>query len=126
MRWGIIGFLLGILLGIYAPLTIPVEYSRYTAVAILAILASILGAVRADTQGKYSNVIFISGLTANMILAALITFIGDRLGLDLYLAIVVAFTIRILQNIGIIRYVFIENWLGKKRTQKIIKEKESN
>lgn len=124
MKWGIVGFLVGIVLGIYAPLAIPIEYSRYTAVAILAILDSILGAVRADLQIQYNSAIFISGLLTNMILAALITFIGDRLGLDLYLAIVIAFTIRILQNIAIIRYVFIEKWLGRKKTQEMIMEKE--
>ncbi|MGH7499583.1 MAG: DUF1290 domain-containing protein, partial [Gemmatimonadales bacterium] len=39
--------LLGILLGLVSPLTIPISYARYTAVALLAALDSIFGAFKA-------------------------------------------------------------------------------
>lgn len=113
MRWALAGFILGIILGFYLPLNIPVEYSRYTAVGIVGILDSVLGAIKAELQGKYKLSIFLSGLSINMILAILITFMGDRLNLDLYLAILVAFTIRMLQNIGAIRYSFIDRFITK-------------
>lgn len=120
----IIGILVGIAVGIYTPMEIPVELARYTAVGILGIFDSILGAVRADLQKKYNTTIFLSGLLFNMILAILITYLGDRLGLDLYLAVLVVFTIRIFQNIATIRYVFLEKYLGKKRVQEEIKKQE--
>jgi len=120
----IIGILVGIAVGIYTPLEIPVEFARYTAVGILGIFDSILGAVRADLQKKYRSTIFLSGLSFNMILAILITYLGDRLGLDLYLAVLVVFTLRIFQNIATIRYVFLEKYLGKKRVQEEIKKQE--
>ena len=46
---------------------------------------------------------FISGLLTNMLLAGLLTFLGDRLGVDLYVAAVVAFGVRLFNNLGIIR-----------------------
>lgn len=103
MWWAILGLALGIIIGIFSPFSIPIQYARYTAIAILAALDSILGAAKADLENKYSSQIFLTGLIFNMILAAGITYLGDKLGLDLYIAVVVAFTFRMLLNIGKIR-----------------------
>lgn len=125
MLYVLVGLLVGIGVGIIAPLNIPIEFVRYTAVGILGILDSILGAIRADLQGRYNITIFVSGLIFNMILAMLITYIGDRLGLDLYLAVLVVFTLRIFANIGTIRYSFLTNFLGKKRVEEEIKDEKT-
>lgn len=122
MIYGFIGLIIGIIIGIFAPLTIPIVFARYTAVAILGIFDSIIGAIKADLQGEYRPSIFISGLLFNMFLAVAITYLGDRLGLDLYLAVLVVFTIRIFSNISIIRYVFLTKFLGRRRVEKEIKE----
>lgn len=114
MRWGILGFAIGILIGIFAPISIPIQFARYTAVMILAILDSIVGAARSDVENDYNATIFFSGLITNMLVAALITFIGDKLSLDLYLAVLVAFTIRILNNLGIVRYSLIKKYIDSK------------
>jgi small basic protein len=84
-------------------LTIPAEYSRYTAMAILAALDSILGAVRAELNGEFDHLIFLSGFYANIGLAGALTFLGDRLGVELYIAAIVAFGVRAFNNLAIIR-----------------------
>lgn len=122
MWYGFIGLAFGIILGIFAPLTIPVQFARYSAVGILGILDSILGASKSDLQGKFNAYIFISGLLFNMVLAIVITYLGDRLGIDLYLAVIVAFTLRIFSNIAIIRYAFLARFIGRKRVEEEIKE----
>ena len=124
--FGIIGLIIGIIAGIFVPLAIPIEFARYTAVGILAILDSILGAARADLQKKYDVTIFTSGLIFNMLLATIITYIGDRLGIDLYIAVLVVFMIRIFANIGTIRYSFLTRFLGRKRVEEEIKQHENN
>jgi small basic protein len=118
----LIGLIIGITVGIYIPLEIPLEFSRYTAVAILGILDSLTGAIRADLQKKYNTTIFISGLFFNMILAICITYLGDKLSLDLYLAVLIVFTFRLFANIATIRYAFLEKFIGKKRVQEEIKK----
>lgn len=123
MYYGILGLAIGITIGIYAPLGIPVEWARYTAVGIMAILDSVFGAIRSDLQGHYKATIFLSGLVTNMILAMFLTYLGDRLGIDLYLAIIIAFTIRLLTNIGIIRYSFLTRFLGKREVEERLKAK---
>ncbi len=98
-----LGLLIGLMLGLAFSLSIPAEYSRYTAMGILAALDSLLGAVRADLDSEFDNRIFLSGFVANIVLAGLLTFLGDRLGVELYLAAVVAFGVRVFNNLAIIR-----------------------
>jgi small basic protein len=55
----------------------------------------VLGATRAELEGTYNHRVFITGFFANALLAGLLTFIGDRLGVELYLAAIVAFGVRL-------------------------------
>src|SRR2546429_9128979 len=82
--------LLGVVLGLISPLTIPITYARYTAVALLAALDSIFGAFKAYISGTFEPRVFFSGLLTNMTLAAGLTYFGDKLGVDLSIAAIVA------------------------------------
>jgi small basic protein len=110
----LVGLLAGILVGTFFGLSIPVVYARYAAVAILAALDSVLGAVRSDLEGRFDNRIFVSGFLVNAVVAALLTFLADRLGVELYIAAIVAFGVRIFNNIAIIRRLLVER-LGRGR-----------
>jgi small basic protein len=103
----LLGLVLGLIIGISVAPVVPQEYSRYTAVAILATLDAILGAARADLNQTYNTRIFWSGFIANSLLAIGLTFLGDRLGVDLFLAAVVAFGARLFNNLAIIRRHFL-------------------
>lgn len=103
MYFIIIGLALGIIIGGFLQLDIPPIYSRYTAVAILGVLDSLFGAIRSEVEHKFDTIVFISGLFFNILLAVIITYFGDKLNLDLYLAILIVFTMRIFQNTGIIK-----------------------
>jgi len=109
----ILGLSLGLIIGGFLRFNIPPEYTRYTAVAIVGILDSLFGAIRASVEKKYNTTIFVTGLAFNMIVAVLITYVGDTLNLDLYLAILVAFTIRIFANIGIIKTSAVDKLWNK-------------
>jgi small basic protein len=103
----LLGLLVGVLGGLVLNVNVSFEFSRYSAVAILAALDSVLGAVRAELDGVYDNRIFISGFLVNAIVAVLLTFIGDRLGLDLYLVALITFGLRIFNNVALIRRHFV-------------------
>ena len=103
----LVGLLLGVLAGYLLNVNVSFEFSRYVAVAILAALDSVLGAVRAELDGVYDNWIFVSGFIANAIVAVLLTFIGDRLNIDLYLVALINFGFRIFNNVALIRRHFI-------------------
>jgi small basic protein len=103
----LLGLLVGVLAGLVLNVNVSFEFQRYSAVAILAALDSVLGAVRAELEGVYDNRIFISGFVVNAIVAVILTFIGDRLSLDLYLVALINFGFRIFNNMAVIRRHFI-------------------
>ena len=114
MRWALLGLILGIFIGFLIQIDIPIQYTKYTAVIIIGLLDALCGAARADiTKSKYDSTIFLSGLFFNIILAVGITYLGDRLGLDLYLAATVVFTFRIFTNVGIIRRSLLQKTQNK-------------
>ncbi len=103
----ILGLVVGLLLGAIFSFSIPIVYANYLAIAVLAGLDSLLGGWRAVLEKDFDANILISGFFVNTILAAALAWLGDMLGLDLYLAAVIAFGIRIFKNIGAIRHGLI-------------------
>ncbi len=106
----IIALILGCIIGMYVPWSINPSYSVYVAIAILAALDSVLGGISANLNKRFSMIIFISGLFGNAALAAFIIYLGEKLGLDLYVAIVVVFGTRMFQNFGVIRRFYVEKY----------------
>jgi len=103
----IAGLIVGILIGTFCPISIPQEYAKLFSVALLASLDSVFGGLRAAAEEKFDNTVFISGFFTNALLAAVLVYIGDRLGIDLYYVALLAFGLRIFQNLAIIRRYFL-------------------
>ena len=103
----LLGLALGIALGLVLNVSVTPDLARYSAVAILAGLDSVLGAIRAELDAHYDNRIFLSGFITNALVAVALTFVGDRLGIDLYLVALFAFGLRIFQNVALIRRHFL-------------------
>ncbi len=105
--WAVVGMLAGILVGIlldrYLHFQVTILYAKYISVSFLAGLDSVLGAIRSGIEEKFDVTVFITGFITNALLAALLTYVGDRLGVDLYLAAIVTFGVRIFENLGYIR-----------------------
>lgn len=114
----IIGLIGGIALGFSLNISYPSEYSFYITMGLLAALDSILGAARSHLEGKYNNLIFISGFVANAVLAGGLAYLGDRLGVPLYYAAILVFGGRLFQNLAVIRRVLIEKYVMKKDEEK--------
>ncbi|HHV72713.1 MAG TPA: small basic family protein [Clostridia bacterium] len=98
-----VGLIVGVLIGLIVPLQIPAIYSRYLSVGVLAALDSVFGAVRASQEENFDSTIFVSGFFTNTLLAAGLTFLGDRLGVELYNAALLVFGMRLFQNLAFIR-----------------------
>lgn len=97
------GLLAGIVIGIVFGFSVPAQYARYAAMAIVAGFDAVLGAIRAETEHQFDNRIFLSGLIANALVAMLLTYLSERLAIELYIAALVAFGARIFNNLAIIR-----------------------
>ncbi len=98
-----IGLLAGLGLGLLLSVQVPLVFVKYSAIAILASVDTILGGMRAQFEERFDLWVFLSGFFVNTVFAAGLTALGDLLGLDIYLGAVVAFSIRIFNNVGFIR-----------------------
>ncbi|NCU16198.1 small basic family protein [Pallidibacillus pasinlerensis] len=114
----ILSLIIGLSLGILTDLEIPNQYSDYLSIAILAALDTLVGGIRAQLQNLYDEKIFVTGFFTNIILAASLAFLGVQIGVDLYLAAVFAFGVRLFQNIAVIRRILITKWSFPRKSEK--------
>ena len=99
--------------------TISYTYSSYLAIAIIAALDSVFGGIASVINKKFDIKIFISGFFGNAILAILLTILGEKLNVDIYLAAIVVFVWRMFMNLGTIRRYYVEKWTNQvKKTHK--------
>lgn len=106
----ILGLGLGLAIGFFTPVSVPVELSKYLAVALLAGMDSSLGGIRSGMEAQFRLSIFTSGFTFNILIAAILVYLGDLLGIDLYIAAIVVFGMRIFNNITAIRRKLIDKY----------------
>ena len=122
----LIGLCLGAIGGLLFPQHIPAAYSQFVAVAIIAAFDSSLGGFNAKLKGTYEEWIFISGFICNALFAVLLAWLGKMLGLDLYLAAILVFGSRMLQNIAEIRRYLLKNRIGKDKIISVANIEEEN
>ena len=113
----ILGLIIGLLIGLLAPISIPAQYSNYVAVAILAALDSVFGALSSFLRGEFKIKVFLTGFFSNAILAAGLAYIGDKLGIQIHLAAVFAFGNRLFINFAFIRRELLDRLENKGKSQ---------
>lgn len=109
----IVGCVIGALIGSNIP-TIPYLYSEYLAIAIIAALDSVFGGITSTLKKNFDLKIFLSGFFVNAILAMLLTYLGKKLNVDIYLAAVIVFVGRMFNNLGTIRRYYVEKFTNRK------------
>jgi len=93
------------------------QYLDYFGIAVVAGLDSLAGALRSIIENKFNDRIFISGFFSNTVIAALLLYLGDRMGIrNVAIAIMVALVIRIFNNLGFLRRYIIARLFEKKMT----------
>lgn len=108
----IIGCIIGAIIGMNAPV-IPYTYSTFLAIAVVAALDSVFGGITSVLKKNFDLTIFISGFFCNSLLSIALTYLGQKLNLDIYLAALVVFVGRMFTNLTIIRRYYVEKWTKK-------------
>ena len=116
----ILGCVIGAVIGLNAPI-IPYTYSSYLAIAIIAALDTVFGGIASTVKGNFDLKIFLTGFFGNAILSMLLTYLGNRLNVDIYLAAIIVFVGRMFTNLAIIRRYYIDKW-----SKKVIETKNKN
>ena len=122
----IVGCILGAIFGMNAPM-ISYTYSTYLAIAVIAALDSVFGGISSVLKKNFDLKIFLSGFFVNSILSILLTYLGQKLNVDIYLATIFVFISRMFNNLTIIRRYYVEKWsekYEKLRQIKVETEKE--
>ena len=113
----LIGCILGALIGMNAPM-ISYTYSSYLAIAIIAALDSVFGGITSVINKNFDLKIFVTGFFGNAILSILLTILGQKLNVDIYLAAIVVFVGRMFNNLASIRRYYLEKWTNRKNAKK--------
>ena len=106
----ILSLLVGISLGLFMPSGFPASTTPYIAIAILAGLDSVFGGFSATINNNFKLKVFITGFFGNATLAILLTFIGKLLDVDIYLAAIIVFGTRLMQNFAVIRRFLLNKY----------------
>ena len=118
----LIGCILGALIGMNAPM-ISYTYSSYLAIAIIAALDSVFGGITSVINKNFDLKIFVTGFFGNAILAILLTILGQKLNVDIYLAAIVVFVGRMFVNLAIIRRYYVDKWIKINKKRKVKRER---
>ena len=115
--------LLGTMIALFVPFNIPTDVTLYAAVAILAGFDSIFGGLVAYLNNNFKLNIFLSGFFGNAILAAILTYIGTLLNVDLSIAAIVVFGTRLFQNFATLRRLLsdiVKRKINSKKIKKLL------
>lgn len=101
----VIGLLAGILLGLVLQPDVPASLDYYLPIAVVAALDAVFGGLRAHLDGIFDDKVFIVSFVSNVVIAAAIVWLGDKLGAggQLSTAVIVVLGIRIFSNVAAIR-----------------------
>jgi small basic protein len=107
---GVLALLAGLVVGLVLQPTAPSWLEPYLPIAIVAALDAVFGAARAGLDGIFNDRVFVVSFISNVLVAALIVFLGDKLGVGTQLstAVVVVLGIRIFSNAAAIRRHFFK------------------
>ena len=101
----IIGLVIGIILGIVLEPSLPGFLQPYLPIAIVAAMDAMFGGLRAFLDGVFTDRVFVVSFVSNVLIAGLIVWVGDQIGVGAQLttAVVVVLGIRIFTNAAAIR-----------------------
>jgi small basic protein len=100
-----IGLVIGVVIGVVFEPPVPESLQPYLPIAIVAALDAVFGGLRAVLDGIFNDKVFVVSFMSNVLIAALIVFLGDKLGVggQLSTGVVVVLGIRIFTNAAAIR-----------------------
>ncbi|MEU6077849.1 MULTISPECIES: small basic family protein [Micromonospora] len=101
----VLALLAGVVLGVWLDPTVPAALQPYLPIAVVAALDAVFGGVRAKLDRIFDDKQFVVSFISNVLVAALIVYLGDQLGVggQLSTGVVVVLGVRIFGNVAAIR-----------------------
>jgi small basic protein len=101
----VLALVVGVGLGVWIEPTVPVALLPYLPIAVVAALDAVFGGIRAKLDGIFDDKQFVISFVSNVLVAGLIVYLGDKLGVggQLSTGVVVVLGVRIFGNVAAIR-----------------------
>ncbi|WP_155375697.1 small basic family protein [Catellatospora vulcania] len=101
----VLALIAGVVLGVVLNPTVPDALQPYLPIAVVAALDAVFGGVRAKLDGIFDDKQFVISFISNVLVAAFIVYLGDKLGVGVQLStgVVVVLGVRIFGNVAAIR-----------------------
>ena len=101
----VLGLAVGVVLGLVLRPAVPQPLDPYLPIAVVAALDAVFGGLRAYLDGIFDDKVFVISFVSNVVIAAGIVFLGDKLGVggQLSTGVIVVLGIRIFSNVAAIR-----------------------
>lgn len=105
----LLGLVVGVVLGLIFQPSVPEALQPYTPVAIIAALDAVVGALRALSEKRFDDRVFVISFLSNVLIAVVLVHLGDRLGVGTQLSsgVIIVLGIRIFANAAAIRRRFL-------------------
>jgi small basic protein len=92
---------------------------QYIAVAFLAGFDTVCGGIRSGLEGKFNNDVFITGFISNIVIAFTLAWLGDKIFIDLFLAVALVLGARIFTNLSLIRRILLTKLQDARERRKL-------
>lgn len=101
----VLGLIIGIVLAVVFRPDLPVWLQPYLPIMIVAAMDALVGALRASLSKTFSDKVFVTSFVTNVVVAAVLVWMGDLIGVGAQLstAVLVVLGIRIFTNAAEIR-----------------------
>ncbi len=125
----ILALAIGIALGFLIRVPLSGIAAVYMGVGVVAGLDSVFGGFRSANEGKFRTDVFVTGFFANILIAFLLAWFGDRIGVNVYFVAILVMGTRIFTNLSLIRRQLLTKWHDAKERKRLdaeLKAQQSN
>lgn len=100
----------GFIIGLQLKAPIPPEYVAYLGLAVMGGIDTVLGGYRSSLEGKFNGSIFLTGFLGNILMGSALAWLGEQMGINLFLVVAFVYGGRIFNNLSIIRRILLTRW----------------
>ncbi len=115
--FALICLVLGLTIGLLLNQGLSGDLATYLAVSCLAGLDTVFGGLRSQLEKRFDTAVMLTGFFSNILIAFFLSWLGDRIGANIYLVCAFIFGQRIFINLSVIRRLLLQKWQDN-RTKK--------
>jgi len=121
----LVALFIGIVIGTFFNGQIDPRYSVYFGITCLAGLDTVCGGIRSGLEGKFRNDVFLTGFVSNTLIAYFLAWLGDRIGINLYVAVAFVLGWRLFTNLSLIRRTALTRWQDAQERKRLQAQAQS-